>query len=190
MDVRVMFGVRGDREQKKISQMIAADRYCQELQSKGILTLVGAALNLYNMLMSINDKIDLRVYPTTFEAVQRQELIKINAKKLEQKYNEESYRNPGIPPDSIREFLIKMYWMGYQQLPIYDGLRYASGKHLTWDYFVKTLQRLQPSLEISKKPATAKQLAVNPTLKANVHVVASAFLVVRNRGTDQSIGKS
>ena len=145
MDVSIMYGADfGDKTQ---SQIIAANIYLQELEAKGILTLVGAATELYNKLVPQRQRIDLETH-CGFTEEKRKRFIANNWRKLHNKYNQPNLRNPELPPVNIKQFLIKMAWIGYEQLSLLrnDNSSHFKPTYLTWQYFDNRLKILAQTL--------------------------------------------
>ena len=146
MDVRTMYSVK--REERQIGTMLTAQKYMNELESKGILSLIAAATDLYNMIAPEHQQIYLDVYPDGFSKMERIKQFENNWSKLNIFYKYDNLRNPEDKPRSIKEFLIKMWWMGYQQLPDYiDYPHLRSGEYLNWNIFVNDLKQLANILD-------------------------------------------
>eukprot|EP01083_Nonionella_stella_P080029 219685_1 len=132
MDVRVMYGdalpnpsnyTWHDRLRKEIKRdpKEAALKYGYELQSKDILGLAAAGINLYNLLFPTAFKILLVPYSNGYDEKASKALIDYNWKVLNDYYSREVYRNHTIMPSNVRTLLIKMHWLAYEQLPENDA---------------------------------------------------------------------
>ena len=132
MDIALSYG-------SQLEQSLAAKKYSNELESKCILSLVGAATNMYNMLVEEEDRIDLKVYLTKYDLQMVHSLFYGNLKTLEDRYNAADISMPDHQVKDVKSFLIKMWWMGYGQLPSWQGSKRDSTGYLNWNYFRKSL---------------------------------------------------
>ena len=142
MEVELMYSPTQAR------QMTAAVKYYQELESKGILTLVAAAADLYDKLVPEQDKIDLMKFPEGHSPRQRAQYIMHNLETLCDKYHYRGADQDGERPIQIKPFLIHMLKMGYEQLPVADTTS-RFGAKLTWRYFREALKRIGSPLYTS-----------------------------------------
>lgn len=139
-------------------QITAAQYYKQQMEAKCILAMVSAATQLYNCLVLPSQRIHLVTSLGSMEEkfMRNNKIIKphgykgiisTNLKRLNEYYNQTHLRDPTIPARNIREFLIKMWWMGYQQLPQYINHPYQSTKYLNWQYLRNNLKHLSHSID-------------------------------------------
>eukprot|EP01083_Nonionella_stella_P082960 229203_1 len=149
MDVRVLYGDALPDPMNRTSHdtwhdrlgKVAALKYGYELQSKDILGLAAAGLNLYNLLFPVESKILLKSYPESHDEKSRKEMVAYNWRALNEHYTHALYKTHTSMPCSIRTFLIKMHWLAYQQLPEND-MDGAAGSCLKWQTFRQWLKHI------------------------------------------------
>ena len=132
--------------EKEENRMKAGMKYSKELESKGILTLIAAATQYHDMIVSTNQQIGLQTSPDLQTKVERTKMFKNNWNKLNQYYQHENLQNYEYVPKNITQFLIKWWWMGYKQCET------VSNPYFTWNRIIfelKELSKTAPGLKIS-----------------------------------------
>ena len=116
----------------------AASQYRQELESKGVLSLVAALTDLWNMLCP-EDKIELEVYPGHTEQ-DRIRCFEHNLRQLQGKYHQAKYMDTQSVAN-IKIMLIRYWWMAYRQAGVVQDDR-DNGDYLTWNGFTRVLRMI------------------------------------------------
>lgn len=137
MDIKVMYGDTTTRTG-------AIMKYKKELQSRGVLLLVKAATQLYNLQM--DDNINLMVWKAGYTEKERIEVDSHNCEKLmnTHDYNRPDIRLPGHPVKDLKSLLLKFWWMGYGQYPELADSELDSSRYLNWAYFKYCLRAVAP----------------------------------------------
>ena len=133
MDVRIKYG--SVRE-----QTAAIRKYINESESRSVLLLIRSATEMYNNLVQDGQQINLNLHLAKLDEDGYVELIAGNLQKLIREYDYPLIRNPEYLAHDVRSFLIKMWWMGYGQLPEFADSKIDSGKYLNWKYFKESLE--------------------------------------------------
>eukprot|EP01084_Bolivina_argentea_P067284 122555_1 len=128
LDVRIMYGQKmrinrndvDDKFQQQYDQLMAAWKLSRNLESNDIIDLVACAAELWDKICEPASKLNFRTWILEHSEEWRREVVDTNWSILNQYYNEEHLKNISIPPQNIRDFLIKMYWLSFHQLPEHD----------------------------------------------------------------------
>ena len=139
IDVRVMYGstyrpafTNKQRFQKQIEQIKAARILAGNLQSNDIIDLAAAAMSFYNKLTVCDDGIDLAWIGKDYSELERRKVIRRNWIIMNQVYNETRLWDPNIKPLTIKDLILKIYWLSYLQLQ--DGFNdWRSKDFLNWE---------------------------------------------------------
>ena len=147
LDTIVMYGAQlGNATVAEVS-IFAAQQYLQQLESKAILSLVGAATFFYNTIVPLEqDMIKLDIYTEGHSQQQRSEHILKNLRQLRLYYDDPKYQNPGYIPGNVKDLLIKWWWMGYKQLPQLQDSTLIPGQGMTWNWFINDLKCLSVAM--------------------------------------------
>ena len=146
-DTIVMYGAQlGNATVEEVS-IFAAQQYLQQLESKAILSLVGAATFFYNTIVPLEqDMIKLDIYTEGHSQQQRSGHILKNLRQLRLYYNDPKYQNPGYIPGNVKDLLIKWWWMGYKQLPEFRNSTLLPGQGMSWNWFKNDLKCLSVAM--------------------------------------------
>eukprot|EP01084_Bolivina_argentea_P293754 505297_1 len=125
IDIRIMYGKTyrknyTDEQQfeKQIEQLHAAKIIASNLESVDIIDLVACAASFYDKLtINIQDKINFRFSGINHSETTRRAIVEHNWMLLNEKYDIAEYTNPFIPPQTIKDLIIKIYWLSFFQLP-------------------------------------------------------------------------
>ena len=125
----------------------AAKRYSNELESKGILALIAAATEFHDMIVPEGQKIGLQTNSgIKHNSTALKDMFLYNWDKLNVHYNDTNLQNQHYIPKSIKEFLIKWWWMGYNQYAQHSLLGALSTHSFNWNRIIFELQQLSKTL--------------------------------------------
>ena len=120
--------------QMQMQSLQAAMVLHDNLESVDLLDLTATAAYLYDLLTKEeDDKLGFKFVGKTHSRESRRDVIIDNWRNLFENYNSTEYTDPSIKPMSIKDLLIKYYWLSYIQLPYNEDE--LANCYLNWDVF-------------------------------------------------------
>ena len=130
MEVQLMYDKREEYQRK------TANKYSTELESKSILTLIAAATEYHDTIVSKHQQIGIQTSPHKQDEIERRKMFTNNWDKLNGYYNNTNLQSHEYVPKDIKEFLIKWWWMGYYQYGT------ESNHYFNWNRIIFELKEL------------------------------------------------
>ena len=107
-----------DERMTRQIQIRAARVLSNNLESNDIIDLAAAAASFYDKLtIGEGDLINMKWIGRNYSESERRRIIEHNYRVLSRRYYAEKYYDPVIPPTTIKDLLIKIYWLSFAQLP-------------------------------------------------------------------------